>query len=160
MTLLYEAYQSSLANKEGKKLFYPRVVRVGNVNTDVIADEISRYSSLSSGDVKNTLDNLVTVMTQHLQASESVTLDGFGTFRIIMKSKGKGASSLAEVTAAQSTLQIRFLPASTLNNDRTKATRSLLTGAKCKRYDRATGTTSGEEEIPGGEEEGGGIEGI
>lgn len=76
MTVLYEAYQSSLGNKAGKKLFYPRVVRVGHVNTATIAEEIARYSSLSPGDVKNSLDNLVAVMTQHLQSSESVTIEG------------------------------------------------------------------------------------
>lgn len=64
MTVLYEAYQSSLANKVGKKLFYPRVVRVGHVNIATIAEEIARYSSLSPGDVKNSLDNLVAVMTR------------------------------------------------------------------------------------------------
>lgn len=55
-----------------------------------IADEISRvFNSLSSGDVKNCIDNLVTVMTQHLQRSQSVTLEGFGTFRVVMKARGK-----------------------------------------------------------------------
>ena len=37
MTVLYEAYQSNLKNKEGKKLYYPRVVRVGSVNTAKIS---------------------------------------------------------------------------------------------------------------------------
>lgn len=149
MTVLYEAYRANMANKDGKKLYYPRVVRVGSVNTATISEEIAQYSSLSPGDVKNALDNLVTVMTQHLQASQSVTLDGLGSFRIVMKSNGKGVETSDKVNAAQATLYVRFLPASTLNPDRTKATRSLLTGAKCKRYDRATSSVSDEEEDPG-----------
>ena len=166
MTVLYEAYQSNLKNKEGKKLYYPRVVRVGSVNTAKISEEIAQYSSLSPGDVKNAIDNLVTVMTQHLQASETVTLDGLGNFRITMKAKGKGVATSDDVSASQATLHVRFLPASTLNSDRTRATRSLVTGAKFKRYERATGTAAGEEENPGGGNEnpggegGGGIEGI
>ena len=157
MTIIYEPYQSTLENKDGKRLFHPRTIRVGNVNTAQISREIAAYSSLSAGDVKNTLDNLVTVMTQHLQASESVTIDGLGTIRITMQSQGMGVETAEEVSAAQATLMVRFLPASTRNPDGKTATRSLLTGAKCKRFDRANDPTSPEEPVePGGEEEGGG----
>ena len=86
MPVIYKSFQSVLANKEGKKLFYPRVVLTGNVDTEQVAKEIAELSSLSTGDSKNVIDNLVTVMTRHLQSSESVTLDGLGTFRLTMKS--------------------------------------------------------------------------
>ena len=90
MAVLYKPFQSVLEDKNKKKLFHPRVIYTANVSTAQLAKEIAAYSSLSTGDVKNTLDNLVTVSAQHLQASESVTLDGFGTFRMVMKSNGKG----------------------------------------------------------------------
>lgn len=80
MPVIYKSFQSVLANKEGKKLFYPRVVLTGNVDTEQVAKEIAELSSLSTGDSKNVIDNLVTVMTRHLQSSESVTLDGLGKF--------------------------------------------------------------------------------
>ena len=109
MPVIYKSFQSVLANKEGKKLFYPRVVLTGNVDTEQVAKEIAELSSLSTGDSKNVIDNLVTVMTRHLQSSESVTLDGLGTFRLTMKSKR--------------------------NLDHTVSTRSLVTGVKCVRFD-------------------------
>lgn len=137
MAVLFGSFQSVLKTKDGKKLFYPRVIRTGNVSTSQIAGEIAAYSSLSSGDVKNTIDNLVTVMTQHLQSSESVTLDGLGTFRMVMKSGGKGVEAAGEVSSAQASLTVRFLPSSTRNPDRSTATRSLVTGVKCVRFDRA-----------------------
>ena len=80
------------------------MVLVGNVTTDQVAREIAAYSSLSSGDVKNVIDNLVTVMTQHLQASQSVTLDGLGSFRLTMRSSGRGVETADEVSASQATL--------------------------------------------------------
>ena len=81
MALLFKPYQSTVKDKFGDKLFYPRVQIVGNVSTKQIAKEIAEYCSLTPGDVKNTIDNLVRVMATHLQNSNSVTLDGFGTFR-------------------------------------------------------------------------------
>lgn len=72
MPVLYKPFQSVLEDKNKKKLFHPRVIYTANVSTTQLAKEIAAYSSLSTGDVKNTLDNLVTVAAQHLQASESV----------------------------------------------------------------------------------------
>ena len=139
MPVLYKPFQSVLEDKNKKKLFHPRVIYTANVSTTQLAKEIAAYSSLSTGDVKNTLDNLVTVAAQHLQASESVTLDGFGTFRMVMKSNGKGV----ELPDAQASLTVRFLPNYTKNPDRTTATRSLVTGVKCVRFDLADTSASG-----------------
>lgn len=155
MPVLYGPFQSVLKDKNGKQLFYPRVLRTGNVGTSQIAKEIAGYSSLSTGDVKNTLDNLVTVVTRHLQSSESVTLDGFGTFRLVMKSNGNGVETADEVSAAQASLVVRFLPSSTRHLDGTLATRSLVTGARCIRIDRADAPASGsnggdDSNLPGG----------
>lgn len=119
------------------------MIYTANVSTTQLAKEIAAYSSLSTGDVKNTLDNLVTVAAQHLQASESVTLDGFGTFRMVMKSNGKGVELPEKVSAAQASLTVRFLPNYTKNPDRTTATRSLVTGVKCVRFDLADTSASG-----------------
>lgn len=133
MALLFYPFQSMLA-KDGKKLFYPRAKVIANVSTDQISGEVAGYSSLTSGDVKNTIDNLITVLTQHLRSSESVTLDGLGTFRIVMKSNGKGVETPEEVSPAQCSLYVRFMPSFKRNPDGTLSTRSLVTGVKCVPY--------------------------
>ena len=158
MAVLYKTAQSILANKDGKKLFYPRVVLKGNVSTDQIAQEIAEYSSLSKGDTKNVIDNLVRVLTTHLQSSESVTLDGFGTFRMTMKSNGKGVESADKVSAAQATMTVRFLPCYTKNPDRTVATRSMVTGVTCIPYGTSQAGGSGGGSGNGGSGGDGGIE--
>lgn len=155
MPVLYEAFQSVLKDKNGKKLFYPRVLRAGNVSTAQIAKEIAAYSSLSPGDVLNTLNNLATVVSHHLQASESVTLDGFGTFRMVMKSSRKGVETAEEVSAAQSSLTVRFRPCATRHPDGKVATRSLVTGARCIRFERTEAAANGEAGKPGSS--GGGV---
>lgn len=153
MPVIFQTQQSTLANKAGKKLFYPRVVLTGNVGTNVIAREIAELSSLTTGDVKNVIDNLVSVVTRHLQASESVTLDGFGSFRYTLKTLNGGVENEADVNANQAQLMVRFQPASTRKSDGTVATRSLVSGAKCVHFDTAAqgGTQPG-----GGGSQGGG----
>lgn len=150
MAVLYKTIQSTMKTKDGQKLFHPRTVHIATVGTPQLAREVAEYSSLSTGDVKNTIDNMVTVMTKHLQSSESVTVDGLGTFSLIMRSKGKGAPTAEEVSAAQALLLVRFTPASTRNQDRTVATRSLITGVKCVPYKAGAGGGSGNPSKPGG----------
>ena len=120
MPVIYKSFQSVLAER---------------VDTEQVAKEIAELSSLSTGDSKNVIDNLVTVMTRHLQSSESVTLDGLGTFRLTMKSTMNGVEDPLKVSATQSTLRVRFLPTSKRNLDHTVSTRSLVTGVKCVRFD-------------------------
>ena len=136
MAVIYKAQKSNLATKEGKKLFYPRVILAGNVGTDQIAREIAELSALSSGDTKSVIDNLVSVMARHLQASESVTLDGLGTFRFTLSTAGRGVEKEDDVSTVGSTLRVRFQPASTRNLDGTVATRSMVNGARCVRFDK------------------------
>ena len=143
MPVIYKGFKSVLKNKEGKQLFYPRVVLTGNVGTDQIAREIADYCSLTPGDTKNTIDNIVKVLTTPLQASESVTLDGLGSFRMAMKSTGKGVATEDAVSATQATLTIRFQPAVKRNLDRTVATRAMVTGVKCVRFDAVSGSGNG-----------------
>ena len=98
------------------------------------------------------------VLTTHLQSSESVTLDGFGTFRMTMKSNGKGVESADKVSAAQATITVRFLPCYTKNPDRTVATRSMVTGVKCIPYGTSQAGGSGGGSGNGGSGGDGGIE--
>ena len=142
MPVIYEPKQATKANQSGKKLYYPSVRLTGNVGTDQVAREIAQLSSLTTGDVKNVIDNLVLVVARHLQASESVTLNGFGSFRYTLNKKGEGVENAADVSIAQSKLMVRFTPAST---------RSLVTGARCVRFDQVTVVPgTGEETGQGG----------
>lgn len=151
MPVIYEPKQATKANQSGKKLYYPSVRLTGNVGTDQVAREIAQLSSLTTGDVKNVIDNLVLVVARHLQASESVTLNGFGSFRYTLNKKGEGVENAADVSIAQSKLMVRFTPASTRNTDGTQATRSLVTGARCVRFDQVTVVPgTGEETGQGG----------
>ena len=145
MPVLYCVRQSSIANKEGKKLYHPQVKSTGTVTLDTMAEEVAELSSLSPGDVKNASDNLITVMTRHLQSGETVMIAGLGSFSYVMKSIGKGFETPEEVNANNCRLKVMFRPASTRNSDGTVATRSLVTGVNFKRIDTliAGGSSTG-----------------
>ena len=81
MPLIYKPYQATLANKEGQKLYYPRLVKFGKmVNTQKMAELIAEKASLTAGDVHNVIRNLMSVMREQLLNSRTVRLEGLGTF--------------------------------------------------------------------------------
>lgn len=153
MPVLFRIIQSNRPTADGVKLFHPRAVHVGSVSTEIIAKEIAEYSSLSTGDVKNTIDNLVAVMTRHLQSSEVVTLDGLGSFKLSMRSLGKGAETQKDVKASRSAVRVLFRPSSTRSTGNTIATRSLITGVKCVPYklDQLPIDQTGDDNTSGGD---------
>ena len=143
MPIPYKARKAILANKEGKKLYHPQVVIIGNCSLNDLAKEVAELSSLSTGDVKNTVDNLISVMTRHLQSGESVTLDGLGNFTLSFKSRGNGVENPDDVSPSDARLRINFRPTTTRNNDRTVATRSWLTGSSFVCWGISSSSSSG-----------------
>lgn len=93
MPLIYKPYQATLANKEGQKLYYPRLVKFGKaVNTQKMAELIAEKASLTAGDVHNVIRNLMSVMREQLLNSRTVRLEGLGTFTMMLRRTGKGWS--------------------------------------------------------------------
>ena len=102
MPLIYKPYQATLANKEGQKLYYPRLVKFGKmVNTQKMAELIAEKASLTAGDVHNVIRNLMSVMREQLLNSRTVRLEGLGTFTMIAKANGKGVELENKVSSSQ-----------------------------------------------------------
>ena len=54
MPLIYKPYQATLANKEGQKLYYPRLVKFGKmVNTQKMAELIAEKAESAERRGKN-----------------------------------------------------------------------------------------------------------
>ena len=131
MPLIYKPYQATLANKEGQKLFYPRLVKIGRtVNTQKMAELIAEKASLTAGDVHNVIRNLMSVMREQLLNSRTVRLEGLGTFTMIAKAGGKGVELENKVSSSQITsLRCQFTPEYTRAANGS-ATRALTTGVE------------------------------
>ena len=124
MPLIYKPYQATLANKEGQKLYYPRLVKFGKmVNTQKMAELIAEKASLTAGDVHN-------VIREQLLNSRTVRLEGLGTFTMIAKAGGKGVELESKVSSSQITsLRCQFTPEYTRAANGS-ATRALTTGVE------------------------------
>jgi predicted histone-like DNA-binding protein len=71
-----------------KEKWYAAPVNDGKVTKTAIATEIVLMSSLSRGDVSNTIENLLDVVPKHLLMGKSVCLGELGILRISFSSEG------------------------------------------------------------------------
>lgn len=151
MPLIYKAIQSTLPTKEGEKLFYPVLVKMGKVvDTQKIGELIAQKASLTPGDVHNVVRNLMEVMREQLLNSRSVRLDGLGTFTMISRAGGKGVAAKADVSSEQiKGLRCQFTPEYTHPAGST-ITRALTQGVEYVSLDEMAKRLLG----TGGEDEG------
>ena len=88
MAVLYKVYQDTRDGSITQGQFFARAIHTNVVDTKQIANEIQENVSVKYSDVSAVLIELINVMTRHLQASERVQLDGLGSFKIGLKTKG------------------------------------------------------------------------
>lgn len=83
--------------------------RGDKVTTEQLAEMLVTSSTVSKGDMLNTLDSVITQMIYVMQLGHSIKLRGFGTFYV--KTKVKAVDTLEEVTAdTVERIGIGFLP--------------------------------------------------
>lgn len=144
MPLIYKPYQATLANKEGQKLYYPRLVKFGKmVNTQKMAELIAEKASLTAGDVHNVIRNLMTAMRKELLNSRSVRLEGLGTFTMKACTQGHGVDQEEEVSPNQvAALRCLFTPEYT-RPAAIGTTRALLQGVEFQKVSAIGGAING-----------------
>lgn len=109
MTIYLKAFRSSLENKEGKKLFHPRVVLGNTITLETIAKDISSESKCSFQDTLDTCKRLLETTSRYLCESHPVKLTNFGIFTPIVFSSGKGVEREEDVnTSLVSTTCFKF----------------------------------------------------
>ncbi len=68
--------------------FYPHVVNDGTVELKDLAKQVTKYSSLSTGDVISVLENMVDAAVLYLLLGKGVRLGRLGMLRVSVQSEG------------------------------------------------------------------------
>jgi len=85
MGLEYDFYQNPLPKGSNRKpRLHARVVTNGTTTTQELADAIHDRSTLTTGDVKATLDLLSKVLIRELSSGKRVHIEGLGYFQLTL----------------------------------------------------------------------------
>ena len=130
MAVNFKIYQSNRKGGTNGK-FYARAAHRETINTKDLAEVMQNNSTVKRSDIVAVLTELSEVLRQELQRSNKVHIDGIGTFKVGIHSKG--AKTAKEFNATDNIVgsRILFMPETTIdaNGNRVKA---LLAGLKVK----------------------------
>ena len=147
MSLLYKIVRDN--RKNSTNLYYGRAVQIQAIGTDQLADIIQRNCTLKKSDVIAVIEELIEVMTDKLQNSFTVKLDGFGTFKIGLKTVGADKPENFSISRNVSGLRVNFVSTGKKDQATNKVTRTFLQGATLQKYDPSKVDTSTSEKVEG-----------
>lgn len=146
MALLYRKYQNNNSRSNQYKKWYGKSVMLGTVETRQIAEIIQANCTVKKSDVLAVLDELVEVMKQKLQESYRVKLNGFGSFKLGLKTSPADTAKEFTPSANVKDVHVNFQPELTIDQTG-KRSKVFVTGCKvAEASEYSTETTTEEEE--------------
>lgn len=107
---------------EDAKLYYAQALNNGTVSFEELCENIAEESALSSADVKGVFDRLVRQLKTHLQNGRTVVIDGFGSFRQTVGSRGSIQEEDFDAATMMKKPRIVFTPSKDLKSSCQKVT--------------------------------------
>jgi predicted histone-like DNA-binding protein len=125
----YRTYQNNNKKSDYYGKWYARTIVMETTETDKLADRIQRNCSMKRSDVLAVLAELVEVMTDELQLGNRVKLNGFGSFKVGMKTTPAETEEDFTVTKNVKSLHVLFQPEMHIAADG-KRSKTFLEGAR------------------------------
>lgn len=135
MSVKFKIYQDTRSQSKTKGKFYARAVVSDVADLESISKEIEENTSAKQADVYAVLRELVNVMARHMRNGDRVVLDGFGSFKVGLKTKP--ADSVEKFNVAKNIVgtRINFQPETHWKGADRARTRAFLTGIDFKPYE-------------------------
>lgn len=110
MAILFDWYENPNASSEEEATLHPRTFMNGKMDTETLCYRIHERSSLTVGDVKNTLENLAHLLAEELRDGKEVHIKGIGYFYPTLAAKEKVTRSTPNKTNKVIFKTVRFRP--------------------------------------------------
>ncbi len=129
MAVFYRLHQDQSTGTKRSGKWYARAVPTACIGTRQLAENIQRNCTVKKSDVMAVLEELVEVMKDQMQDSKRVKLDGFGSFKIGIESKGAQTAGKYSVSEHVKGLHVVFMPERTTDSGGNKS-KQFLQGCK------------------------------
>ncbi|WP_071148977.1 HU family DNA-binding protein [Bacteroides ndongoniae] len=140
------AFYKKAYNKK-TEVYYPRAITIGTaINTDQIAEALADRSTVTKTDVKAVLTEMADVMSQYMAQGKSVKLEGLGSFRLGLNTKGVKNEEDFDFQTQLQRVKVNFIPETTYPASTGAATRSMVSNSlEWIEYDKALTTADSSE---------------
>ena len=110
MSVFYRLHQDQSTGTKRSGKWYARAVPTAVISTRQLAEIVQRNCTVKKSDVMAVIEELVEVMKDQMQDSKRVKLDGFGSFKIGIESKGAATAAKFAVAEHIKGLHVVFMP--------------------------------------------------
>jgi predicted histone-like DNA-binding protein len=141
MAVFYKLYQMMEGKTGVKGMWRVHVVPQGKVDIDGLAKIMEKNSTVKASDIKAVLYELVDAMQRHLLNGDRVVVDGFGAFKVNIKSKGVDALTDFKVAKDIEGLKLIFSPSTESSADKTRL-KLFVSGATAMEIPQNANSTS------------------
>lgn len=132
MAVYFKLYQNhNEKNTQARNKWYARATHLQTTGTDELADIMQANCTLKRSDIVATIYELVDAMTRELQNGHRVRLNGLGTFKIGISSRGVEQPDDFRPDRDVRDVHVLFHPDTKVNNGVRR--RSLLSGTKTRK---------------------------
>ena len=129
MSVFYRLHQDQSTGTKRSGKWYARAVPTAVISTRQLAEIVQRNCTVKKSDVMAVIEELVEVMKDQMQDSKRVKLDGFGSFKIGIESKGAATAAKFAVAEHIKGLHVVFMPERTKDTAGNRS-KQFLQGAK------------------------------
>lgn len=110
MAVLYRLAQNNNTYSNAYGKWYAKAVMTGTVDTDALATIMQRNCTVKKSDILAVITELIETMQDQLQNSMRVKLNGFGSFKIGISSKGVAKAGDFDARKDVKDLHVVFQP--------------------------------------------------
>lgn len=103
-------------DSQAKKKWYATTVNQGKITIEQLSKDIAGRSSLTRGDIKNVIENLLDEIPKYLVNGSSVSLGNLGSLRLSISGEGVEDPSQYNTSKIKKT-KIIFTPSSNLKKE-------------------------------------------
>ena len=129
MSVFYRLHQDQSTGTKRSGKWYARAVPTAVINTRQLAEIVQRNCTVKRSDVVAVIEEMVEVMKDQMQDSKRVKLDGFGSFKIGIQSKGAQTAGKFSVAEHVKGLRVVFMPERTKDSSGNRS-KQFLQGAR------------------------------
>ena len=110
MSVFYRLYQNNNKQSSGYNKWYARAVMTETMTTRQLAEIMQENCTVKRSDIEAVLREIVPTMTRAMQDSKRVKIEGLGTFKIGLKTKGAASAKAFNVKENVTGMHVNFLP--------------------------------------------------
>lgn len=138
MSIKYKMYQLKNSSSSRNGYWYARAAHMGTIETKQLAARISDRCTVTEADILAVISALVNEMSYNLKNGMRVKLDGFGAFKIAIRSTGVKEVKDFSVAKNIKRPHVIFQPETRVGADKVRV-KKFVTGLKVEELDKYAG---------------------